>query len=64
LDRHVQALQVDFEIFPNIQRQVRLIKSFCFEGLGMLASRYTDDRERGNAMSIALTGLGLGVLRN
>jgi len=28
----------------------------------MLADRYTDDRERGNAMGIALGGLALGVL--
>ncbi|XP_053223205.1 chromaffin granule amine transporter [Podarcis raffonei] len=31
-------------------------------GLGMLASVYTDDNERGNAMGIALGGLALGVL--
>ncbi|NXX81563.1 VMAT1 protein, partial [Urocolius indicus] len=31
-------------------------------GLGMLASVYTDDCERGNAMGIALGGLALGVL--
>ncbi|NWS48674.1 VMAT1 protein, partial [Probosciger aterrimus] len=31
-------------------------------GLGMLASLYTDDFERGNAMGIALGGLALGVL--
>ncbi|XP_074918872.1 chromaffin granule amine transporter isoform X4 [Chelonoidis abingdonii] len=31
-------------------------------GLGMLASVYTDDYERGNAMGIALGGLALGVL--
>ena len=31
-------------------------------GMGMLADRYTDDRERGNAMGIALGGLALGVL--
>ena len=28
----------------------------------MLADRYPDDRERGNAMGIALGGLALGVL--
>ena len=32
--------------------------------MGMLADRYTDDRERGNAMGIALGGLALGVLGN
>ena len=31
-------------------------------GMGMLADRYPDDRERGNAMGIALGGLALGVL--
>ena len=30
--------------------------------MGMLADRYPDDRERGNAMGIALGGLALGVL--
>lgn len=30
--------------------------------MGMLADRYPDDRERGNAMAIALGGLALGVL--
>lgn len=31
-------------------------------GMGMLAERYQDDKERGNAMGIALGGLALGVL--
>lgn len=31
-------------------------------GLGMLASVYTDDEERGIAMGIALGGLAMGVL--
>lgn len=30
--------------------------------MGMLADRYPDDKERGNAMGIALGGLALGVL--
>jgi len=30
----------------------------------MLAERYPDDSERGNAMGIALGGLALGVLSN
>ena len=30
--------------------------------MGMLADRYTDDKERGNAMGFALGGLALGVL--
>lgn len=33
-----------------------------FVGMGMLAERYQDDKERGNAMGIALGGLALGVL--
>ncbi|OQV24659.1 Synaptic vesicular amine transporter [Hypsibius exemplaris] len=31
-------------------------------GMGMIAERYPDDRERGNAMGIALGGLAMGVL--
>merc|ERR1711922_20747 len=31
-------------------------------GMGMLAERYPDDKERGNAMGIALGGLAMGVL--
>ena len=31
-------------------------------GMGMLADRYSDNKERGNAMGIALGGLALGVL--
>lgn len=30
--------------------------------MGLLAERYPDDKERGNAMGIALGGLALGVL--
>lgn len=30
--------------------------------MGMLAERYPDDKERGNAMAIALGGLAFGVL--
>ena len=30
--------------------------------MGMLAERYPDDKERGNAMGVALGGLALGVL--
>lgn len=33
-----------------------------FSGMGMLASVYTDDEERGHAIGIALGGLALGVL--
>lgn len=44
------------------------LESFAIEhffsclGMGMLASVYTDDEERGNAMGIALGGLAMGVL--
>ncbi|XP_067126498.1 synaptic vesicular amine transporter-like isoform X2 [Centruroides vittatus] len=31
-------------------------------GMDMLAEMYTNDKERGNAMSIALTGVGVGML--
>lgn len=31
-------------------------------GMGMLAEHFPDDKERGNAMGIALGGLALGVL--
>ena len=34
----------------------------CVLGMGMLADRYTDNKERGNAMGIVLSGLALGVL--
>ena len=30
--------------------------------MGMLAERYPDDKERGNAMGLALGGLALGVV--
>ena len=33
-----------------------------FLGMGMLAERFPDDEERGNAMGIALGGLAMGVL--
>lgn len=47
-----------------IARAVQGIGSSCSSvaGMGMLAERYPDDRERGNAMGIALGGLAMGVL--
>ncbi|XP_052101406.1 synaptic vesicular amine transporter-like [Mytilus californianus] len=47
-----------------IARAVQGIGSSCSSvaGMGMLADRYPDDRERGNAMGIALGGLAMGVL--
>ncbi|XP_050297232.1 synaptic vesicular amine transporter isoform X2 [Anthonomus grandis grandis] len=47
-----------------IARSLQGIGSSCssVSGMGMLAERYPDDKERGNAMGIALGGLALGVL--
>ncbi|XP_006815467.1 synaptic vesicular amine transporter-like [Saccoglossus kowalevskii] len=47
-----------------IARMLQGIGSACSSvaGMGMLAERYPDDEERGNAMGIALGGLALGVL--
>ncbi|KAL8173849.1 UNVERIFIED_CONTAM: hypothetical protein K2H54_027862 [Gekko kuhli] len=47
-----------------VARALQGIGSACSSvaGLGMLASVYTDDNERGSAMGIALGGLALGVL--
>lgn len=47
----------------NVQHHAMLWQCcFVFLGMGMLASVYTDDEERGNAMGIALGGMALGVL--
>ncbi|OCT71304.1 synaptic vesicular amine transporter [Xenopus laevis] len=47
-----------------IARSLQGIGSSCSSvaGMGMLASVYTDDEERGNAMGVALGGLAMGVL--
>lgn len=47
-----------------IARALQGVGSSCssVSGMGMLAERYADDKERGNAMGIALGGLALGVL--
>ncbi|MBN3295788.1 synaptic vesicular amine transporter [Amia ocellicauda] len=47
-----------------LARSFQGIGSSCSSvaGMGMLASVYTDDEERGNAMGIALGGLAMGVL--
>ncbi|XP_032889847.1 synaptic vesicular amine transporter [Amblyraja radiata] len=47
-----------------IARALQGVGSSCSSvaGMGMLASVYTDDEERGNAMGIALGGMALGVL--
>nr|XP_021499082.1 synaptic vesicular amine transporter [Meriones unguiculatus] len=50
--------------FLLLARSLQGIGSSCSSvaGMGMLASVYTDDEERGNAMGIALGGLAMGVL--
>jgi len=47
-----------------IARALQGVGSSCssVSGMGMLAERYPDNKERGNAMGIALGGLALGVL--
>ncbi|XP_034940472.1 synaptic vesicular amine transporter-like [Chelonus insularis] len=47
-----------------LARALQGVGSSCstVSGMGMLADRYQDDKERGNAMGIALGGLALGVL--
>ncbi|XP_044757435.1 synaptic vesicular amine transporter isoform X2 [Coccinella septempunctata] len=47
-----------------IARALQGIGSSCssVSGMGMLAERYPDDKDRGNAMGVALGGLALGVL--
>ncbi|EEB09876.1 synaptic vesicular amine transporter, putative [Pediculus humanus corporis] len=47
-----------------VARALQGIGSSCssVSGMGMLAEQYSDDKERGNAMGIALGGLALGVL--
>lgn len=47
-----------------LARALQGIGSSCssVSGMGMLADRYPDDKERGNAMGLALGGLALGVV--
>ncbi|XP_045147336.1 synaptic vesicular amine transporter [Echinops telfairi] len=47
-----------------LARSLQGIGSSCSSvaGMGMLASVYTDDQERGNVMGLALGGLAMGVL--
>lgn len=47
-----------------VARAVQGIGSSCSSvaGMGMLAMTYPDDKERGNAMGLALGGLAMGVL--
>jgi len=54
----------------NYLKQAFIVTSYTYVcvcvcvcvGLGMLASVYTDDEERGIAMGAALGGLAMGVL--
>jgi len=47
-----------------LARALQGVGSSCssVSGMGMLADRYPDDKERGNAMGLALGGLALGVI--
>nr|AVK72315.1 synaptic vesicular amine transporter [Isodiametra pulchra] len=47
-----------------VARSLQGIGSSCSSvaGMGMLAERFPDDEERGNAMGVALGGLAMGVL--
>ncbi|XP_064465792.1 synaptic vesicular amine transporter-like [Ornithodoros turicata] len=47
-----------------LARTLQGVGSACTSvaGMGMLAEKYPDDRERGNAMAIAMGGLALGVM--
>lgn len=47
-----------------LARTMQGVGSACTSvaGMGMLAEKYPDDRERGNAMAIAMGGLALGVM--
>jgi len=47
-----------------LARALQGIGSSCssVSGMGMLADRYPDDKDRGNAMGLALGGLALGVV--
>ena len=46
----------------HYESQGTFIRHLPRVGMGMLASVYTDDEERGNAIGIALGGLAMGVL--
>ena len=47
-----------------VARALQGVGSACtsVSGLGMLATFYSDDEERGRAMGVALGGLALGVM--
>lgn len=58
-----------YEIVDSINKTMKIACDKCrlfiaiiHIGMGMIASYFTDDKERGNAMGIALGGLALGVL--
>ncbi len=60
LDHPAQVSQVIKAKFKTINDILKILKLIL--GMGMLAERFPDDKERGNAMGIALGGLALGVL--
>ncbi|VDQ17263.1 unnamed protein product [Trichobilharzia regenti] len=47
-----------------VARAIQGIGSACSSvaGMGMLATAFTDDKERGRAFAFALSGLALGVM--
>ena len=47
---------------PDPPLYATLPSPYPLPGMGMLAERYPDDKERGNAMGLALGGLALGVV--
>lgn len=63
LHRSVFAMGSTYSIL-FIARALQGVGSACTSvaGMSMLADRFPDDRERGNAMAIALGGLALGVV--
>ena len=48
--------------FSILKKKICNFNTTFLSGMGMLAERFPDDKERGNAMGIALGGLALGVL--
>ena len=46
----------------SVENLYDVIYAYVFSGMGMLASVYTNDEERGHAIGIALGGLAMGVL--
>ena len=61
LYKELDHLAPVWQVRVNLFSYEPLISMFLI-GMGMLAERFPDDKERGNAMGIALGGLALGVL--